>query len=291
MIPMIVKLQQMAQDDKIPVATLLRNALVVATKLGLEDFKNWVNFELEGYADDVPDYRRTNSRLMSWNMYTGWQPVQFEDAEVGEVFSKRGTTQPVSELEGLVRDRERKTALQMPLPYSVQKMLSEGTGFETQYTVFTDRASILRILDTVRTIILKWSLKLEETQVVGENMSFTPEEKRAAESVPQNLAFYAPVTIQYGDQSSSTTVTVGTIDVRKVETFIDTLAESIGQIDELDNKEEMEADIATIKSQAQSPKPKWGIIKAALGSLRRSLEAATGNAVADELLEQISMLF
>ncbi|HBP87483.1 MAG TPA: hypothetical protein DD706_07295 [Nitrospiraceae bacterium] len=44
---------------KIPIADLLRKALVVARKLGLKEFEWWVAKELSGYEEtkDVPQYR------------------------------------------------------------------------------------------------------------------------------------------------------------------------------------------------------------------------------------------
>lgn len=41
----VIELQQLASEDTCPIATLLRKALIVATKLNLNDFKKWVNNE------------------------------------------------------------------------------------------------------------------------------------------------------------------------------------------------------------------------------------------------------
>ncbi len=287
---LIIDLQHAALDDAVPVSTLLRKALVAATKLGQGDFKEWIESELDGYTTDVPEYRRTSGRVMAWNMFTGWQLIQFEDKELGDLISKRGTGQSATELEALISDKEGNRSFQMPLPLSVQKMLGEGLGFETQYSLFTNRASLLGILGAIRTIILKWSLALGGVGVIGENLSFTEAESQASGSVSQNINIYAPVTIQTVGSGSAIAISVGTMDVDKVNTFIDILVEKIDEIEGMEDKEELEEDIRTIRTQASSGNPKWDKIRAALRSIGSALGKATSSAVANELLEHLGGL-
>ena len=56
-------------------------------------------------------------------------------------------------------------------------------------------------------------------------------------------------------------------------------------------KQELEAEISTLKAQAESPNPKNSIIAESLSSVRRILEASSGNLVASGLINQIGTLF
>ena len=285
-----IDLQHAALDDSIPVSTLLRKALAVATKLGQDNFKKWIESELDGYTDEVPEYRKAGGQIMAWNMYRGWMPVQSEDEEFNEITSKRGVGQSAMELEALVSDRNGTSSYHMPLSLGIQKMLGEAAGFETQYTFFTNSASILGILGAIRTVILKWSLALEGAGVKGKNMSFTKEESQASGSVSQNITIYAPVTVQTVGSGSATAITVGAMDIGKVNVFIGKLADKINEIEDLEDKEELEEDIRTIKAQASSINPKWDKIRAALRSIGSALGKATSSAVVNDLLEHLEGL-
>jgi hypothetical protein len=56
--PIVVQLQALAIDESTDVSQLLRQAMVIATKLGLTDFNAWVREELHGYesVEDLPRY-------------------------------------------------------------------------------------------------------------------------------------------------------------------------------------------------------------------------------------------
>lgn len=49
--------------------SLLRKAYLVARKLKLSDFEEWINNEQNGYHGEVPDYRMINVNYKAWNPY------------------------------------------------------------------------------------------------------------------------------------------------------------------------------------------------------------------------------
>ena len=57
-----------------------------------------------------------------------------------------------------------------------------------------------------------------------------------------------------------------------------------------DAADELRADIATLKAQAESPKPKWEIIKATARSIRTVAEGAAGNVLASLAQPHIATL-
>jgi hypothetical protein len=52
-------IQDAAVDPSTDVATLLRKCKILAVRLGSEEFKQWVDYELNGYdkVEDLPEYR------------------------------------------------------------------------------------------------------------------------------------------------------------------------------------------------------------------------------------------
>ncbi len=65
------------RDLGFDIMNLLRKAYLVARKLKLQEFEDWVNNELNGYKDldKIPDYRLLRGELKAWNTYHGWIPV------------------------------------------------------------------------------------------------------------------------------------------------------------------------------------------------------------------------
>ena len=55
---LVLELQAGALNSSVSVLDLLRKALVVAKKLGVEDFQKWIELELDGYKQiPIPEYR------------------------------------------------------------------------------------------------------------------------------------------------------------------------------------------------------------------------------------------
>jgi len=288
----VLELQREALDRQVRVSDLLRKALVVARKLGLREFQAWTEKELSGYGrgDDVPEYRVVSGQVRAWDPYRGWVPVIFQDAKHAEMLSRRRCGQSVAELEHLVEGEKDSSLLHMPFPHELQRQLSRSFGFQTEVTLFTQYAEIVRIIDAVRTIILNWALKLEEDGIVGEGLSFTHQEKEAAERSPQNITnFYGPVQspqIQLGSPRAIQVSTTFTVDSAAIRSVLDMARRTLGSLDLRDDqRREVEAEIRTVESQLESPKPKTSIIREGLESLRRILEGAGGGATGQLLIK------
>jgi hypothetical protein len=67
------ELQELAQAQDTSVLELLRRAKVIATKLGREEDRSWIERELNGYPDgaDIPRYREIPSVLKVKNPFHG----------------------------------------------------------------------------------------------------------------------------------------------------------------------------------------------------------------------------
>jgi len=289
MTSLVLELQADALNKSVQASDLLRKAYVVAQKLNFSAFRQWIEKELNGYASDLPEYRLTTGQIKAWNPYRGWIPIVFEDPKEGEIYSKRGFDQSIAELEHLVSNRKDNSMLHMPFSQEIQRRLAKGAGFQTEVTLLVQHTSIIRIIDAVRNTVLNWSLKLEEEGVLGEGMSFSDVVKSSAARTPQNVNhFYGAMNatqIQQGNENA-TQVLMQSLDLEAVSKFVEELKSKIGGLDVVDEaRAEMSSEIATLEAQIASPKPKVGIVRESMSSVRSILEGASGSAAGAMLLE------
>lgn len=146
------------------------------------------------------------------------------------------------------------------------------------------------IVEKVRTRILDWALDLEGRGIIGNGMSFTPQEKQAVQQQHYHFGDVSGSQIQIGSSGSTQTQanTTGVhIEALKglVEALGATLAGAKG-----DAADELRAELATLKAQADSPKPKWDIIKATARSIKTVAEGAAGNVLASLAQPHIATL-
>ena len=186
--PLVLQLQQLATDNSTDVTELLRKALLVATKLGLQPFRDWVNQELHGYDDtcDIPEYRHVRTELKVRNPYHGLIPFLIDDEEImGEIMRTVCTVQinePIGSMVNLMQSDN--PHLMVPLlPQQKMFLMRMQDSFAPLEPVRAiGRNQVATILDAVRTKILDWSLQLEADGVMGEGMTFSAEEKQKAQS-------------------------------------------------------------------------------------------------------------
>lgn len=288
----VLELQRDTLNKNISVSELLRKALVISKKLHLSEFQKWVENELNGYekTDDVPEYRSIIGEVMGYNPYNGWIPLIFQDPEMGEIVSTRKTMQSIAQLEELTSTKDKNSQVHMPFPQNLQRKLSKGFGFETQVSLFADKSNLIKILDSVRNIILNWTLNLEEDGILGEGLTFNKKEKESAETSPQNINYFlGPVKgsqIQQGTIKSNQKQINKYEDLKEIKLFIKMLKQKLKGVDlESDIEKEVKAEIKTIESQAESPKPKKNILKESLQSLKNIFENASGGVAAQILIE------
>ena len=177
---LVLELQSDALNSSVSTLDVLRKALVVARKLGIEKFQKWIESELEGYDGiSVPKYRLTTGQLRAWNPYHGWNPIRTDSKDLQEVYADMcdcSIRQSISELIFLANSEG--DELQMQLPFQVESFLVSTV--RTSVRISISKVSVQGIVDAVRDIILQWALQLEEDGVIGEGMTFLKEEKQIA---------------------------------------------------------------------------------------------------------------
>lgn len=189
---LVIDLQKDSLNPSITTTNLLRKAMVVSKKLKISDFEQWINHELEGYYGsdkDLPSYRIVTGELRGLNPYRGWIPTSFQgNQKIQELVTRRGVFDTIPELEYLIADESKELCLTFnaELEHTLGKMF----GFNTKYQLFMSKSQFQGILETVRTTILNWSLKLESDGILGDEMMFTYEEKEIASKMNYTVNYF-----------------------------------------------------------------------------------------------------
>lgn len=287
----VLELQKEAIDSSIKTSDLLRKAMVVARKLNQEEILDWVNSELNGYKDncEIPDYRNVKGKVRGRIGCTYWQPILFKEQNTEDIYTKRVITSSITKLEDTMCKMQTKDDYYaIDLPSEIQYRLSkEAFQEEGEVKLFINPSYLHDIFNHVRNIILEWTLKLEQNNILGKGLSFSEDEKEKAKTIPNNINnFYGPIKSAQIQQGNETAIQVSrNIDLDTVTDFINALKKEISDLPlSGDSKSELESDIATTEAQLNSPKPKEGVIKECLKSIRTILEGAAGSATAQILL-------
>jgi AbiTii len=293
---LVLELQSDALNSNIPVSELLRKALVVSKKLGVSNIEEWLNNELNGYGldSDIPPYREVRGQVKVWNPYQGWKPLNLSTSEEEEELSKQKVAQTVGELDSInTKMNMHEGYLQVPFPQDQVNWLISRMNIPLQPTLFIPQSAVVKILDTVRTIILNFALQLEQDGIWGEGMSFSKEEKNTASQHTYNTTYNIGSMQNSQIQQHSTgpqTLNVNN-ELRVLTEFLSKLVSCLDSLElQEDSKNELLAEVATVESQAKSPRPKRAIISESLKSIRIILEGATGSILASELLPELAKL-
>lgn len=206
----ILELQEAALNKSNDITDLLRKCLLVATKLKLDDFKNWINSELRGYTNnsgisEVPRYRKLRAQIRVHNPFNGmipfYMPEEFED-----VLCNIKLETPISNVVSIIeshrsRSEDRRGEPIFPLDSHQKLFLMERMEIPMEPVRTISVTQLDMIIDAIRSTILEWALQLEEEGILGEGMTFSSEEKRkAAQSHQIHIGNFQGV---FGDVSQS----------------------------------------------------------------------------------------
>ena len=174
----VLELEREALDENVSIEVLLRKAYLVARKLKLTDFEEWINNEQNGYVGEVPEYRMIGGEYKALNPYRGWIPVVLP-AKVAKVIAKVPLHDSISSLCDMYNTS--KGSISFIVGAEITEFLNRSSdGFDTKFSFHSSRSEIYRIISTVRNKILDWALLLEENEIFGEGMTLTEKEKEIA---------------------------------------------------------------------------------------------------------------
>ena len=161
----VLELQREALDKTANIESLLRKAYVIAKKLKLEKFEEWIKQEQEGYSIEVevPTYRYIGGSVYALNPVNGrWIPVGISDGGRNK-FSKFPIKEGISA----------KDNVSFSISSTLTDTFNKTSPFETIYSFVVPKSQLHQVISTVQNSILDWTLLLEENGIEGENLSFT----------------------------------------------------------------------------------------------------------------------
>jgi AbiTii-like protein len=291
---LVLELQKECLDGHTPILSVLRKALVIAKKLAVPGFQNWIEHELRGYGpdDQIPEYRTVTGQIKAWNPYRGWIPVMFDDASLARSLSRRPIGQAVGELENLLHDLGKDSSLQVPFDPELERQIMEAGGPPLQPSLHVTQAATQGILDQVRTAVLDWCLKLEEAGVLGEGMTFSPKEVQSASQINYIVNFHqgaAGAHIQQGSSNSSQSITTN-VNTAALKSLTSEILEAINELNlESRQQQQLSAELKSVNAQLEAPQPSHSMITEGLKSVRTILEGCAASMLATGLLQKLGL--
>ena len=186
------EIQDAAIDSKTDLASLLRKCKVLATRLGSEEFKSWVDSELSGYknVEDLPEYRVL--QVTSKGHFFSASGLSMDNADIPmscfpkkfhETMSRFNMMESVASIEALVSKLDGRAAQESWNPdfvVSVGKKIYQDMNCIHAWKVIPITA-LVGALDEIRNRILNFVLEIEvQDPDAGEaplNSSPVPPEK------------------------------------------------------------------------------------------------------------------
>jgi hypothetical protein len=286
--PLVLELQELASDNRVDIRDLLLKALLVAQKLGVDEFSDWLKKELEGYeSSDVPGYRKISTQLRAQIAPGRIVPMVVNNQSLEELFSNVSVGQSVNEIQAmLLENTDPQSFLQINFtPDQISLILEISNADHRDFLPIriVEKHQLQGILDTVRQTVLEWSVKLEAGGILGGDMTFSDPEKEEAPAATQlivnNIDNFHGIMgdVQKSHINQNINSSVNRNDLESLKNFL----ESLGvERDDLNNLEE------AIKKDPTPTKPeefgenvaKWiggMIVKAARGGWRIGVNVAS----------------
>ena len=277
---LVPELVDMASNPTVSTTDLLRRALVVARRLAVPELADWINSEMNGFSHDapVPGYRVLYGELVAYNDVRGHDiPCATPDDRTSEYLRRHSEHQSIPVLEQLLAGNGK---IVRHFSASIERQLEESMQFPMRPKLVFSKPQVQGIVEVVRNRILEWALDLEGRGIKGEGMTFTPQEKLAVQQIHNHFGDVSGSQIQISSNGSTQTQTNTTgTDIEALKGLVQALGAALVDA-KGDTADELRAELATLKAQADSPKPKWEIIKATARSIKAVAEGAAGGLIA-----------
>lgn len=266
---------------------LLNKALVAASRLGDADMSDFATKELNGYdRSDLPEHRKLKSQLKARTPWTNWEDAIVPDDNMAFLLEAR-FGEGVAELEDLVTGATGGFVQVVPPPgqQEILRRIFQAASNVT-FSQFVTKATVVQALQRTRSIVLDWALKLEASGIHGEGFEFSPKEKQVATHVTNTLINHGVMHHAQIQQGSSGKQNLET--GQDLQALVALMSEVIANVAQLGaSAAEAAADAQTVIAQVNSGRPKEGVVRASLESLRSILENAGGTLLAEKVLPRL----
>lgn len=185
----VLELQRNLISDQCDILSALRKAKVIASKLSLLEFENWIDQELDGYHNDVPEYRKVRG-LMRAHYCNTWIPVQMNEKLESKI-CEQYMTQPISTILEYANEKESGSLRLYPgaeMQNALNKLYDLPLGAE--FALQPESGAVKAIIEAVKNALLNWTLELEKKGIIGEDLTFSTEEKEVAKEMSTSVTNY-----------------------------------------------------------------------------------------------------
>ena len=293
---LVTDLQKDAMNENVSVTNLLRKATVVAKKLDVGKLSRWMKNEREGYSDgkSVPRYRVRKCTLKAFDGQA-WKPVFFDNVLKNAGMERHYEAYPVrnsvADLEALYNESKRD--LMIFLSGEEHRIFFSLMNFQTQLAIFFGRTNLLSILNSVRDTILEWALDLEKQGILGDDMSFTNEDRQKANNM--NINYFENVEniqVQQGTVNSTQSIVVNNESTQNIRDVLERLKDNLGEIEGLEDREKeiLNDDITKAERELDREDCKPSIVASCLESIKTVLLGAAGNVAANGYIQELQPL-
>lgn len=298
MASIVLELQEEVLSPNCDIVTVLRKAHLIAVKLKLSDFDQWIQYELNGYPDkeSCPEYRKVRGTLKYFNQYYGWYPIIIPNNEIEKLIYERKMSNSISEIVSLSDSPENNLIAELSGGESAFLDKHCNMLIPQRYALHISSTAVKDIEEKVKNAILEWTLKLEEEGIVGENMMFTEKEKDCATNIPQTVNNYYGPTSVINSSSGNAQIVSGngntvSFTYDKVKDIVDEVEKSINasNLSKYDTETVIEL-LSDIKSKIKEEKSP-AILKAALIGLKDFLINVGASVAAGIIQAKIQGLF
>lgn len=285
---LVIELQKNIIENKTDTISILRKAKLIATKLNLVDFKQWIDYELNGYEkyDDIPEYRNIIGEVKAKNPYHGLIPVLMP-SDIAEKLNTRKLYNPISELIDLSTSNQ---PITIAFPSELSESLCANVSVSFPCYLVIPKNAIIQIIESVKNYLLEWCLKLENDGILGEDFEFNELEKEKARIIPQQINYYGPVVTGNVNNSQLISGDNNTNDFTSSysELLIDEIKKSLNN-EAISNKDKYDAlDILEDIDMSIKSNKKTSVIKSALNGLKDFLINVGANVTAAIITAKIN---
>ena len=294
----VLELQSEIVSSNCDVVNILRKAHLIASKLKLADFDQWIQHELNGYPDQesCPEYRKVRGSLKALNPYHGWIPIVIQNNEAEKMICDKKLPNSISEIISLCQSSKNKLILEFSGEQLAMLDKMVDSPLSMRYALHIPTTAVKDIEEKVKNTILEWTLKLESEGIVGENMVFSDTEKESAVSIPQTVNNYYGNTSVINSTSDNAQIVSGsentvTFSYDKVKDKIKKKKKSISETDlskdDIETATELLADIKLKIEEEKKP----NILKSSLVGLKDFLINTGANVAAGLIQAKMQGLF
>ena len=294
----VLELQQEILSTNCDILSALRKAHVIARKLNLVEFDNWIQGELQGYKkhSEIPDYRSVHGSLQAWNPYRGWIPTMIHSSEMEQTICNQKLGNSLSSLIELY-NKNSTGSFEIQFNGEILSALNEmfDVPIEMKFVLKVGAHQLKGIIEHIKDYLLQWTMDLEQAGIMGEGLSFTSEEKSAAQTLSGTINNYYGTTSVINAPVNNSPIVNGNsntanFNYNDVERIMAELSDALKKEDVSAEDRETITELVEELNDKIKTKKKPGIIKSALIGLKDFLISA-GASVAAALIQSNISIF